>query len=154
MIVVDSSVWIDYFNGRSTPGTQVLRALINKPHARNALLVGDLILCEVLQGASSDIEFTRIKVALRAFRVTSMLNPDLAMLAASHFRALRAVGFTVAGVADLAIATFCIAEKHWLLHGDRHFDPMHTYLDLKVVPTQWVVNEPAARYGVELAVRA
>ena len=127
LIVVDSSVWIDFFNGRETPQTGKLLSLMgNEP-----LVVGDLILCEILQGARTESHARTLEVELRKFEMVAMLNPDLAVVAAKNYRALRSQGITIRKTIDLVIGTFCIAHQHTLLHDDRDFGPMETHLGLK-----------------------
>ena len=129
MIVVDSSVWIDFFNGKVTPQTSKLLSLLgNEP-----LLVGDLILCEILQGARSEAQARRLEQELRKFELLPMLNPELAIAAAKNYRLLRGEGITIRKTIDLIIGTFCIAHGHTLLHDDRDFSPMETHLGLKII---------------------
>jgi hypothetical protein len=130
MIVADSSVWIDYFNGRSTAETD---ALYRIPKAR--LIVGDLILIEVLQGFSSESKFQRAERIFAALEFRSMVGRAIALLAARNYRALRARGVTPRSTIDTIIATFCIAQDHDLLHRDRDFDPFERHLGLRVVKT-------------------
>lgn len=120
MIVVDSSVWIDFLNGRATPEVDLLRDLLGA----QPLLVGDVILLEVLQGVRSEAEARRVEAALRRFELHSMLTPDLAVLAAAHYRRLRVLGVPVRKTVDLIIGTFCIARDYVLLTSDRDFLPM------------------------------
>lgn len=129
MILVDSSVWIAHLRGRDTAGTRKLEEL----SAREPLLVGDLILLEVLQGARDETAAGRIERALREYIVVPLLSPDLAVLAAKNYRKLRSLGITIRKTADLIIGTFCIEHRHTLLHDDRDFDPMREHLGLKVV---------------------
>ena len=129
MIVVDSSVWIDHLNGQVTPEVQRLRALVG--HA--AILVGDLILLEVLQGLRDERQAALVERALRRFEVAAMLGPDLASQAAANYRLLRRSGVTVRKTADLVIGTFCIERGHALLHSDRDFLPMQVHLGLRTV---------------------
>ena len=126
MIVVDSSVWIDFLNGHATPEVGRLTALLGT----EPLLVGDIVLLEVLQGVRSDADAVRVEAALRRFDVVPMLDPDLAVLAATHYRRLRASGITVRKTIDLIIGTFCIARGHALLTADRDFGPMAEHLGL------------------------
>ena len=129
MIVVDSSVWIDFFNGKVTPQTSKLLSLLgNEP-----LLVGDLILCEILQGARSEAQARRLEQELRKFELLPMLNPELAIAAAKNYNLLRSEGITISKTIDLIIGTFCIAHGHTLLHDDRDFSPMETHLGLKII---------------------
>ena len=143
MIVADSSVWIDFFEGRPTPATALLaEALIS-----HDVLVGDLIMCEVLQGARSDKHADVFELAMRRCKVTKMCTKELAIAAAGNYRKLRAKGFTVRKTVDLLIGTYCILNRHTLLHSDRDYDPMAQHLGLKVVPTHYMVNEPMVAYG-------
>lgn len=129
MLLVDSSVWIDYFNGVISPQTSYLHAAV----AQREILVGDIILAEVLQGFRSDADFEAARRALGRFQQAPMLNPDLALQSARHYRALRTRGVTVRKTIDCFIATFAIAEGHALLHADSDFEPFETYLGLQVV---------------------
>ncbi|HUK10436.1 MAG TPA: PIN domain nuclease [Stellaceae bacterium] len=127
MIVVDTSVWIDHLNDKITQKVIALRSLIG----HQPVLVGDIILCEVLQGLQSEREARAVETALRRFEIVSMLNPRLAVQAAAHFRTLRTRGITIRKTIDLIIGTFCIANDHTLLHDDRDFNPMAQYLGLR-----------------------
>jgi hypothetical protein len=127
MIVVDTSVWIDHLNDHPTEKVQRLRSLVG----HEPLLVGDLILCEVLQGLRSDAEAKLVEQALRRFDLVPMLDPDLAIQAAANYRLLRAKGITVRRTIDLIIGTFCIENGHALLHDDRDFDAMQRHLGLR-----------------------
>jgi predicted nucleic acid-binding protein len=129
MIVVDTSVWIDYFNGRSTPSTNLLDSLL----ARERLAVGDLILAEVLQGFRSDLDFRRALEFLSAFEFQTMVGREVAIDSARNYRSLRARGISVRKTIDVMIGTFCIKSGHQLLHADRDFDPMERYLGLDVI---------------------
>ena len=129
MILVDSSVWIDYFNGRATPQTDYLhRVLPTRP-----ILVGDLILGEVLQGFGSDSDFEKARLALVKFSQGSMLNPTLAVQSAQNYRTLRKMGFSIRKPIDCFIATYCIENDLDLLHSDADFDPFEIHLGLRVV---------------------
>ena len=143
MIVVDSSIWIDFFNGQLTPGTVHLSNILGHEH----ILVGDLILCEVLQGARNDNQANAFEVAMRNCEFIDMCDVELALTAAAHRRQLRASGITVRKTIDLLIGTYCIMHRHTLLHADRDFEPMERHLGLKVVPTHYMVNEPRLAYG-------
>lgn len=129
MILVDSSVWIAHLRGRTTPVTTKLAAAA----AREPLLVGDLILLEVLQGARDDAQAARIERALRQYAVVPLLDDNLAPRAARNYRRLRDLGVTIRKTADIVIGTFCIEHRHALLHDDRDFAPMVEHLGLKVV---------------------
>ena len=129
MLVVDTTVWIDYFNGRITPETDFLDRAISE----ELILVGDLILLEILQGFRYDKDFKLAQGVLAKFEQREMLNRHLALQSAQHYRALRKKGITIRKTIDCIIATFCIAEDNTLLHCDNDFDGFEKYLGLKVV---------------------
>ena len=131
MIVVDSTVWIDFLNGRSAPHVRRLRALLGA----SEIIVGDLMLCEVLQGLESERAARDVERLLRRFDIVPMAGDAIAVAAARNFRALRARGITVRKTIDLLIGTWCIENRHPLLHNDRDFDAMARHLGL--------VEEPA-----------
>jgi predicted nucleic acid-binding protein len=126
MILVDSSVWIAQIRGVRNAATATLIALSD----REPLLLGDIVLLEVLQGAKDDAHAAKIERALRRYIVVSLLTPQLASSAARNYRRLRAVGVTIRKTADLIIGTFCIEHGHQLLHTDRDFEPMQRHLGL------------------------
>ena len=127
MILVDSSVWIAHLRGLVTPAVRTL----TDRGASEPLLVGDLILMEVLQGARSEGQATRIERAMRAFPVVSLLDAAMAAKAARNYRSLRDRGITVRKTADIIIGTYCIEHGHALLHDDRDFEPMVRHLGLR-----------------------
>lgn len=127
MILVDSSVWIDYFNGARTPASERLDALAGE----EPLLIGDLILTEVLQGFATDRDFRQARTALAPFPIIMIGGPDAAVAAASNYRALRARGVTVRKTIDTLIATRCLLDGHALLYSDRDFDPFVEHLGLR-----------------------
>jgi hypothetical protein len=128
MILVDSSVWIDYFRGEATPQSEMLDALLgNEP-----LVVGDLILAEVLQGFQSGRDFNQAKQLLMSFEIFEIVGKDVAIQAARNFRTLRGHGVTVRKTIDTLIATRCINSGLILLHSDKDFDPFVTHLGLRV----------------------
>lgn len=129
MILVDATVWIDYFNGVATPQTDWLDA--NSSSQRLGLT--DITLCEVLQGVRDRSQAARVRQALTAFEVLTTGGPDLALAAADNYRALRDLGITVRKMIDCWIATFCIREGHALLHNDRDFNAFEQHLGLRVV---------------------
>ena len=131
MIVVDTTVWVDHLNDTMTPQVSRLRDIILSRVA--IIVVGDVVLCEVLQGLSSDREAALVERALRRFRVVPMVTPELASKSAAGYRALRTRGITVRKTIDLLIGTFCIKHDHLLLHNDRDYDHMERYLGLSVV---------------------
>lgn len=129
MILVDSSVWIDYFNGQSTLQVETLDDLLGV----QPLAIGDLILAEVLQGFRQDSDYTAAKQLLTSLKVFNLLTPDLAIKSADNFRTLRKRGITVRKTTDVIIATFCIQEDHALLFSDRDFVPFVQHLGLNAV---------------------
>jgi predicted nucleic acid-binding protein len=129
MILVDSSVWIDYFNGQETPQTHKLDALLGV----EPLGIGDLILTEVLQGFRSDADYRTAQQLLMSLSVFDMLGTDLALKSANYFRALRKQGITIRKTIDAMIATFCIEHKHALLFADKDFLPFVEHLGLVAV---------------------
>jgi predicted nucleic acid-binding protein len=129
MILVDSSVWIDYFNGKKTSQTDWLdSALGNKP-----IIIGDLILTEVLQGFQSGNDFRKAKKILLEFPFMEMVGQNMAIKSAANYRFLRKKGVTVRKTIDVMIGTFCIYYHFSLLHDDRDFDPIEKYLKLKTI---------------------
>jgi hypothetical protein len=131
MIIVDSSVWIDYFNGKKTPQTDWLdSALGNTP-----VIIGDLILTEVLQGFQNSKEFKVAKDLLLGMPFIPMVGRAIALKSAENYRSLRRRGVTVRKTIDVIIGTFCIYYQLPLLHDDRDFDPMVKFLGLKIVDT-------------------
>lgn len=129
MILVDSSVWIAHLRGHRTPATDKLEAAAG----RELVLIGDLILLEVLQGARDDAHAARIERALRQYVVVPLLDTDLASRAARNYRKLRELGITIRKTADIIIGTFCIEHRTSLLHDDRAFAPMEEHLGLVTV---------------------
>ncbi len=126
MIVVDSSVWIDFLNGRNAPHVRRLRALLGTEE----IVVGDLMLCEVLQGLDSERAAREVEALLRRFEIVSMAGEAIATAAARNFRALRRRGITVRKTIDLLIGSWCIENRRPLLHNDSDFRPMARYLGL------------------------
>ena len=128
MILVDSSVWINYFNGISTWQTELLdNCLSNTP-----VIIGDLILAEVLQGFKSNKDYETAKDLLSALPFRQIGGYDVAVQSAQHYRILRKYGVTVRKTIDVIIGTFCIMEGLPLLHDDRDFDPMVSHFSLKI----------------------
>lgn len=129
MVIVDSSVWIAYFNGKITPETDRLDALLSQ----EPVGLGDLILTEVLQGFRLDKDYQTAKRLLTSLTVYDMLGQDLAIQAAEHYRILRKRGITIRKTADVIIASFCIHHNIPLLHADKDFLPFAEHLGLRVV---------------------
>ncbi len=128
MIVVDSSVWIAVIRGIATPQSMRLRAMANMAD----ILLGDIVLLELLQGAQNEGHAANLQKRLSAFNVVSMLSPEIAVKAAENFRRLRSKGITVRKSADLIIGTYCMEHGHSLLHADRDFNPMAEHLGLRI----------------------
>jgi predicted nucleic acid-binding protein len=127
MILVDSSVWIDYFNGKRSWQTDLLdHMLSNVP-----IIMGDLILTEVLQGFKSDKDYKAAKNYLSELPFRQMGGYNVAVQSAKNYRKLRKIGVTVRKTIDIIIATFCIIEGLTLLHDDRDFDPIASHFPLK-----------------------
>jgi len=129
MIVVDSSVWIDYFNGTVTRETDSLNVLLG----RELIVIGDLILTEVLQGFRRDRDFRKAKELLDTLIFREMLGKDLAVRSAQNYRVLRRKGVTVRKTIDVIIATFCVQHRLPLLHTDKDFEPMVKHMKLMTV---------------------
>lgn len=129
MILVDSSVWIGYFNGITTAPTEKLDQLLG----HEQLGVGDLILTEVLQGFADEREFSAARAVLTRFNVVELGGRQIAIQAARNFRALRGLGITVRGTIDTLIATRCIESGYELLYDHRDFDPFVKHLGLRAV---------------------
>jgi predicted nucleic acid-binding protein len=129
VILVDTSVWIDHLNDNQSDEVGALRRLVGFA----PLIVGDLILCEILQGLRSDREAAIVERALNRFESVSLVTPSLAVKAAANYRFLRGKGITIRKTIDLLIATFCIENRHALLHSDRDFDQIEAHLGLQVI---------------------
>jgi predicted nucleic acid-binding protein len=130
LIVVDSSVWIDFLNGRNAPHVAALQAALGK----DEIIVGDLMLCEVLQGLETERAARQVETLLRRFDILPMAGDAIAVAAARNFRSLRRRGITVRKTIDLLIGTWCIENRRPLLHNDSDFRPMAQHLGLVEVP--------------------
>lgn len=129
MILVDSSVWIDYFNGKISPHTNCLDRLLSE----EIVIVGDLILAEILQGFRRDEEFEQARQTLQRFTLVSLVTPALAVQSARNYRSLRQLGITPRKTIDCLIATACIENGYSILHSDNDFDGFEHYLGLTVI---------------------
>jgi len=129
MVVVDSSVWISFFNGHDTWQTRLLDELL----AEIPIIMGDIILTEVLQGFQSDRDFKSAENYLSVLPFRLIGGFDLAIQSAKNYRLLRKKGGTVRKTIDVIIGTFCIMENLILLHDDHDFDPMADFLSLQVL---------------------
>ena len=129
MVIVDTTVWIDYLGNVTNRQTNwLIRELGRQP-----LGLTDIVLCEVLQGIRSDAAFAGIRHDLEKFHIFNTGGSELAVAAAQNYRRLRQAGHTVRTTIDCLIATFCLEAGHALLHRDRDFDPFEKYLGLRVV---------------------
>lgn len=127
MILVDSSVWIDYFRGLPTAEAEKLDTLLGSEQ----VVTGDLVLVEVLQGFARDRDFAQAKKLLMRLEIVELGGRDVAIQAAQNFRTLRALGVTVRKTIDTVIATRCIESDYALLYSDRDFDPFVQHLGLR-----------------------
>lgn len=127
MILVDSSVWIDFFRGTESPEANRLDNLLGV----QPVAIGDLMLVEVLQGFDSDHDFRRTKKMMESLQVVDLCGRELAVQAARNYRVLRARGITVRKTIDTIIATRCIANDTALLYSDRDFEPFVQHLGLR-----------------------
>ena len=130
MILVDSSVWIDFFHGTSAPAAQRLADLLQDGSA--PLGMPDLVLFEVLRGFRHEQDFQAARRSLAALPVVEIGGEDGALRAAHHYRALRAAGITVRSPIDVLLASYCIEHDHALLHSDKDFDAIEAVRGLKV----------------------
>lgn len=129
MVLVDTSVWIDYFRGVLSPQTDRLHALLDEER----IATGDLILTELLQGFRTKTQITTAQQILFRLEYYDLAGKTVALKAAENYRLLRKKGVTVRKTIDVIIGTFCIERNVILLHSDRDFDPMVHYLGLTVV---------------------
>jgi predicted nucleic acid-binding protein len=129
MVIVDTTVWIDYLRGNATP--QV--GWLEQEMTRQRLGITDIILCETLQGIRDDMQFARVRDALLRYDIFSMGGTELALAAAENYRALRAQGITLRKTIDCLIATFCLQNGHTLLHSDKDFEPFEKLFGLPVI---------------------
>jgi predicted nucleic acid-binding protein len=127
VILVDSSVWIDFFNGQETRETDLLAVLLR----RRILLTGDLILAEVLQGFRHKRDMETARRALLSLPYADIVGQEVALASVENYRSLRREGITARKTIDVIIATFCIQSGHVLLHADRDFEPMAEHLGLR-----------------------
>ena len=129
MILVDSSVWVDYFRGKATTQTGLLEGLLDSQE----LAIGDLNFIEVLQGCKVEKEFNEVRRLLGRLDLVTLGGEDVVVPAAKNYLKLRQLGVTVRGTIDVVLATRCIVSGHRLLHSDRDFDAFETHLGLKCV---------------------
>jgi predicted nucleic acid-binding protein len=129
VVIVDTTVWVDYFQGVENPETQWLNTEID----RQRLGLTDIILCEVLQGVRDDVVAKEVERRLLSLEVFDTGGVAVAREAVRNYRMLRSRGHTVRKTIDCLIATFCLRGQHSLLHRDRDFDPFETFLELSVI---------------------
>jgi predicted nucleic acid-binding protein len=129
MVIVDTTVWIDYWDGTSTPEAEWLDAELD----RQRLAVTDIIVCELLQSVRDEAEATTVERELAILQIFDTGGVELAKAAARNYRSLRNRGYTVRKTIDCVIATFCLREGHSLLHRDHDFDAFERFLDLSVI---------------------
>jgi predicted nucleic acid-binding protein len=129
VVVVDSSVWIDYFNDASHASVEVLDQLLG--HGEVRLVVPDLVLYEVLRGFRYEHDFRQARRLMESLDIESTAGAELALAAAQHYRSLRAQGITVRSGIDVLVAAFCIENDYALLHRDRDFDAFETLRGLR-----------------------
>jgi predicted nucleic acid-binding protein len=130
VIVVDTSVWVDFLNGHTAPHVRRLDAIFGQEE----IVIGDLMLCEILQGLQSEQSAREVELLLRRFDIVPMAGKAIAVSAARNYRSLRERGITVRKTIDLLIGTWCIENRRPLLHNDRDFRPMAIHLGLIEVP--------------------
>jgi hypothetical protein len=129
VILVDTSVWIDYFNGRESAKTNTLDSAL----ADDTVAIGDIIFLEILQGFKNNKDYNRAKKSLSSLGQYEMLGRNMVTKCADNYRTLRKKGITIRKTTDLIIATFCIDNKIPLLYSDRDFTPFTKYLNLIAV---------------------
>ena len=129
MILVDSSVWVDYFRGSSTAQTGLLVSLLGSQE----LAIGDLNFTEVLQGCKVNRDFNEVRRLLGRLELIPLSGADVVVEAANNYRRLRSLGLTIRGTIDVVLATRCIVSGHRLLHSDRDFDAFEKHLGLRCV---------------------
>lgn len=130
MLVVDSSVWIDFFNGADEPAVGLLAQLLD--HGEVRLVVPDLVLFEVLRGFRLESDLRTARQLMHSLEIESSVDPGLAVAAAEHYRGLRGRGHTVRSAVDVLVASFCIERDYALLHDDRDFDAFELHRGLRV----------------------
>lgn len=129
MILVDSSVWIDYFNGKISPQTDYLDAIVGK----EVIIIADIVFIEVLQGFKNDSDYAKAKEMLELFPMVNILDKDVALKCIAMYRDLRQKGITIRKTIDIIIATYCIINNIALLQSDRDFIPFKDYMGLQII---------------------
>ena len=129
MVLADTSVWIDAFNGNKTWQVETLSDLLGKKR----VILGDIILTEILEGIRNDNDFEKAKTILNKFPCLNLLGKEIAIKAARNYRLLRKKGITIRKTIDVIIATYCIENNFTLLHNNKDFLPMEKHLGLKTI---------------------
>jgi predicted nucleic acid-binding protein len=129
MVIVDTTVWIDYLGGANNRET----AWLDRELGQQPFGLVDLILCEVLQGIRADTAFNQVRKDLLKFEIFDSGGAEIAIASARNYRSLRTQGITIRKTIDCLIATCCIRDGHALLHRDRDFDPFEKHLGLRVI---------------------
>jgi predicted nucleic acid-binding protein len=130
VLVVDSSVWIDWFRGAPLPHVELLGHLLD--HGEVRLVVPDLVLFEVLRGFRLERDHRQARLLLESLSVEAAASPALALQAAQHYRSLRSRGITIRSPVDVLVATFCIERDYALLHADRDFEAFEAQHGLRI----------------------
>jgi len=130
VLVVDSSVWIDFFNGFEAPSADLLAHLLDRGEVR--IVVPDLVLFEVLRGFRRERDLRTARQLMQGLAGESSIEPELAVAAAEHYRQLRGRGHTVRSAIDVLVAAFCIERDYALLHDDPDFDAFELHRGLRV----------------------
>jgi hypothetical protein len=128
MMVVDTSVWIDYVNGVCTAQTDIL----DRELKQDRVVTGDLIIVEFLQGFRDNKQFQQARKLMDSLEYYDFIGKDMAIKAAQNFRLLRKKGVTIRKTIDVLIATFCIEHGFELLHNDKEYEQMEKILGLRV----------------------
>lgn len=139
VLVADSGVWIDFFNGTESPVAEQLARLLQSGEWR--IVVPDLVLFEVLRGFRIEADFRRARLLLGGFDIEAAGGAELAESAAEHYRALRRAGYTVRSATDVLLAAFCIERDYALLHNDRDFLVFETLRGLKGWPSASIASD-------------
>ena len=126
VLVVDSSVWVDFFNDADNPAADLLEQLLD--HGEVRLVVPDLVLFEVLRGFRLEREYRQARLLMETLSIETAGGAEVALASAQHYRSLRAQGVTVRSPIDVLLAAFCIENDYALLHRDRDF---HAFEELR-----------------------
>jgi predicted nucleic acid-binding protein len=131
VLVVDSSVWIDFFNGGSRPAVGLLMQQMLQ-HGEVRLVVPDLVYYEVMRGFRHERDQRQARLLLETLSIEETGGAALALAAAQHYRSLRAQGYTVSSGIDVLVASYCIERDYALLYHDADFDAFESLRGLRV----------------------